>query len=124
MTAENTGNTGNTENSGNTEYDGMDALMAAILDEPLPAEAERDPAFMTAHGEAAADIALLREQLTLIGDALAGPARQTEREAETAEAAPGAEAATGTETGAPAGRDKAAPTGTRPEPGTGPEPGA
>ncbi|GGX10517.1 hypothetical protein GCM10010297_35130 [Streptomyces malachitofuscus] len=55
------------------EYDGMDALMAALLDEPLPEEARRDPAFLAGHAAAVADLALLREQLTAIGDALAGP---------------------------------------------------
>ncbi|MFA3872442.1 hypothetical protein ABS735_01875 [Streptomyces sp. MMCC 100] len=47
---------------------GYDALMAAITGEPLPPDAGAD-----AHGEyrsATADVALLREQLTLLGDAL------------------------------------------------------
>ncbi|MGW3315914.1 hypothetical protein [Streptomyces fungicidicus] len=56
------------------EYDGMDALMAAILDEPLPAGAAQDPALTAAHRAAVADIGVLRERLALIGDALAGPA--------------------------------------------------
>ncbi|MFK4151737.1 hypothetical protein ACI2LV_07080 [Streptomyces fungicidicus] len=56
------------------EYDGMDALMAAILDEPLPAGAAQDPALAAAHRAAVADIGVLRERLALIGDALAGPA--------------------------------------------------
>ncbi|MBL3667003.1 hypothetical protein JL475_13585 [Streptomyces sp. M2CJ-2] len=51
--------------------DGMDALMAALLDEPLPARARQDPAFTAARDAAAADVAVLREQLGLIGDALA-----------------------------------------------------
>ncbi|MEV8591388.1 hypothetical protein [Streptomyces sp. NPDC052012] len=109
MTAENPGTTGSPENPGNTEYDGMDALMAAILDEPLPAAARRDPAFTTAHDEAAADVALLREQLALIGDTLADSS---------------GEATTAAEAGAPPGRDWAAPAGNRPEPGTGPALGA
>ncbi|MFI8306899.1 hypothetical protein ACIF80_26380 [Streptomyces sp. NPDC085927] len=54
-----------------TEYDGVDALMAALLDEPLPAAARQDPAFMAARDVAAADVAVLREQLGLIGDTLA-----------------------------------------------------
>ncbi|MFD0227964.1 hypothetical protein ACWGPD_06395 [Streptomyces hirsutus] len=54
-----------------TEYDGVDALMAAILDEPLPAAARQDPAFLAARDAAAADVAVLREQLGLIGDTLA-----------------------------------------------------
>lgn len=48
--------------------DGYDALMAAITGEPLPPGAGAD-----AHGEyrsATADVALLREQLNLLGDAL------------------------------------------------------
>ncbi|SPF02909.1 hypothetical protein [Streptomyces sp. MA5143a] len=54
------------------EYGGMDALMAALLDEPLPEEALADGEFMAARRAAAADVLLLREQLGLIGDALAG----------------------------------------------------
>ncbi|MDG5807722.1 hypothetical protein P9869_34720 [Streptomyces ossamyceticus] len=54
------------------EYGGMDALMAALLDEPLPQEALADGEFMAARRAAAADVLLLREQLGLIGDALAG----------------------------------------------------
>ncbi|GAB2821207.1 hypothetical protein GCM10027073_60250 [Streptomyces chlorus] len=52
------------------EYEGIDALMAAILDEPLPSAARRDPAFLAARDAAAADVAVLREQLGLIGDTL------------------------------------------------------
>ncbi|MFM9592975.1 hypothetical protein ACKI1J_28280 [Streptomyces scabiei] len=50
---------------------GMDALMAALLDEPLPEEALEDAEFMAARDAAAADVALLREQLGLLGEALA-----------------------------------------------------
>ncbi|MFI5566567.1 hypothetical protein ACIA6T_04155 [Streptomyces sp. NPDC051740] len=64
-------------NAQNAEYDGMDALMAAILDEPLPARARQDPAFTAAHRAAAADVAVLRERLALIGDALAAPGEET-----------------------------------------------
>ncbi|MBW8736752.1 MAG: hypothetical protein JF621_06320 [Streptomyces turgidiscabies] len=53
------------------EYDGVDALMAALTDDPLPEEALGDADFMAEHWSAAADVALLREQLGLIGDALA-----------------------------------------------------
>ncbi|MEU6228099.1 hypothetical protein [Streptomyces sp. NPDC047042] len=52
------------------EYDGVDALMAALTDDPLPEEALTDADFMAEHWSAAADVALLREQLGLIGDAL------------------------------------------------------
>ncbi|WP_055533952.1 hypothetical protein [Streptomyces graminilatus] len=53
------------------EYDGIDALMAALTDDPLPEEALTDADFMAEHWSAAADVALLREQLGLIGGALA-----------------------------------------------------
>ncbi|MER6402576.1 hypothetical protein ABT269_03325 [Streptomyces viridosporus] len=92
---------------GGSEDDGTDALMTAILDEPLPVGARRDPAFLAAHGAAAADLAVLREQLALIGDALAAPAGSPS-------AVP-----TGTEDGEPAGRGGAARPGKRPEPGDG-----
>ncbi|MFJ4831786.1 hypothetical protein ACIP79_17975 [Streptomyces sp. NPDC088747] len=56
------------------EYEEVDALLAAITDEPLPEGARDDAAFMAEYGSATADVALLRERLTLIGDALAeGP---------------------------------------------------
>ncbi|MEU4979276.1 hypothetical protein [Streptomyces sp. NPDC021969] len=58
--------------------DGYDALMAAITGEPLPPDAGAD-----ARGEyrsATADVALLREQLALLGDAL-GEAVPAERPA-------------------------------------------
>ncbi|OSP41768.1 hypothetical protein B7767_19170, partial [Streptomyces sp. 13-12-16] len=68
---------------------GMDALMAVLLDEPLSARARQDPGVVAAHRAAVVDVAVLREQLTLIGDALA------------------AEAADGEGAGAPAGRREA-----------------
>ncbi|MFE7839313.1 hypothetical protein ACFU53_25655 [Streptomyces sp. NPDC057474] len=52
-------------------YAGMDALMTALLDEPLSEEALRDAEFVASRDAAAADIALLREQLGLLGEALA-----------------------------------------------------
>nr|WSY54900.1 hypothetical protein OG999_35375 [Streptomyces sp. NBC_00886] len=55
------------------EYDGVDALMAAITDQPLPEEAHADSAFMAEHRAAVADVALLKEQLGIIGEALATP---------------------------------------------------
>ncbi|MGW4025519.1 hypothetical protein ACWEEL_29730, partial [Streptomyces sp. NPDC005009] len=94
----------NTENAESVEYDGMDALMAAVLDEPLPARARQDPAFTAAHRAAAADITVLREQLALIGDALA---------------APGEETADGEGAGEPAGRVGAGRPSDGPEPGGG-----
>ena len=104
------------------EYDGMDALMAAILDEPLPAGAAQDPALAAAHRAAVADIGVLRERLALIGDALAGPApasgtpdaataglpapKPTDTEATGTPAAHRAPAAP-EDSGAPAGRGEA-----------------
>ncbi|MFJ5303932.1 hypothetical protein [Streptomyces sp. NPDC088350] len=61
-----------------TEYDGVDALMAAITDEPLPEAARADAAFMTEHRVATADLALLREQLGIIGEALSEPEPEPE----------------------------------------------
>lgn len=51
------------------EHNSVDALMAAITGERLPDEA--DDAFRAEHREAEADLALLRQQLGIIGDALA-----------------------------------------------------
>jgi hypothetical protein len=53
------------------EYEGVDALLAAITDEALPEGAHYDPLFMAEHRSAAADVDVLREQLVIIGDALA-----------------------------------------------------
>jgi hypothetical protein len=50
-------------------YDGGDALMAAITGERLPEDA--DAALLAEHRRAEADVALLRRQLGIIGDALA-----------------------------------------------------
>ncbi len=58
------------ENEGRTR---ADALMAAITDEPLTDVARADAAFMAEHRSAVADVALLREQLEIIGHALAEP---------------------------------------------------
>ncbi|MEV1078476.1 hypothetical protein AB0I98_09530 [Streptomyces sp. NPDC050211] len=59
------------------EHNGADALMAALTDEPLTDEARADAAFMAEHESALADLALLREQLGVIGDTLAAePAKQ------------------------------------------------
>ncbi|CAL9306885.1 hypothetical protein SUDANB66_04156 [Streptomyces sp. SudanB66_2053] len=49
-----------------------DALAAALFDEPPPEGAGEDAAYLAARGAALADLAVLKEQLTLIGDALAG----------------------------------------------------
>lgn len=50
---------------------GFDPLMAVIGGEPLPEAARADVALVAAHRSAEADVALLREQLGLLGDALA-----------------------------------------------------
>lgn len=74
MTAENAGRDGRDGYAGPDGLDrttGTDALMAAITDEPLSDEARADAAFMAEHGSAVADLALLREQLGIIGRALA-----------------------------------------------------
>ncbi|MDX3118694.1 hypothetical protein [Streptomyces scabiei] len=58
------------------EHDGRggpDALMAAIADESLPDEALADSDFMAEHRAASADVALLREQLGVLADALTEP---------------------------------------------------
>ncbi|MEU3277819.1 hypothetical protein [Streptomyces antibioticus] len=54
-------------------YDGMDALMAALTDAPLSHEARDDPGYLAAHRAAIADLALLRDQLTVLADTLTGP---------------------------------------------------
>ncbi|MEV2195587.1 hypothetical protein AB0I02_32135 [Streptomyces phaeochromogenes] len=59
------------------EYEGMDALMAALTDEPLPEDARDDAEFLAEHRSALADIALLRDQLRLMGDTLATGAPAT-----------------------------------------------
>jgi hypothetical protein len=60
-------------------YDGTDALMAAITGEELPEEARADAAFVAEHRRATADVALLRQQLGIIGDALAEQQPRPER---------------------------------------------
>ncbi|MGW3648061.1 hypothetical protein [Streptomyces sp. NPDC000878] len=62
------------------EHDGVDALMAALTDDPLPEGALTDADFMAEHWSAAADVALLREQLGIIGGALATTREHTETE--------------------------------------------
>lgn len=62
------------------EYGGMDALMAAVTGEPLTEEARRDPGFLAEHRAAEADVAVLKEQLTWLAEALTGE-RATENEA-------------------------------------------
>lgn len=51
---------------------GADALLAVLLDEPLSDRQRADPGFMAEHRAAAADVAVLRERLGVIGNALAG----------------------------------------------------
>lgn len=54
------------------EYEGVDALLAAITDASLPQGARDDVVFMAEHRSAREDVDMLREQLVVIGDALAG----------------------------------------------------
>ncbi|MFJ9374025.1 hypothetical protein [Streptomyces sp. NPDC101455] len=70
------------------EYDGMDALMAAITDEPLPEAARADAGFMAEHALASAEVALLREQLGLIGEALSATPALSASPASPASSAP------------------------------------
>ncbi|MEV5880581.1 hypothetical protein AB0L75_41685 [Streptomyces sp. NPDC052101] len=60
------------------EYDGMDALMAAITGEQVPEEARRDRAFLAEHRAAEADVAVLKEQLARIAEALTGETAMAE----------------------------------------------
>ncbi|MGV9939543.1 hypothetical protein [Streptomyces sp. NPDC003401] len=53
--------------------DATDPLMAAALGVPLSGEARTDPALVAAHRAAAADVALLREQLGVLAEALTRP---------------------------------------------------
>ncbi|MFJ8711970.1 hypothetical protein ACIRD9_01990 [Streptomyces violaceus] len=115
MTARNENNENNenadarrdgSDGCGGGGYDGMDALMAAIVGDPVPEGARRDAGFMAAHRAAVTDVALLREQLTLMGDTLArGDRAQVEAGAGT-EA--GADAGDPGGAGEPAGRTPAA----------------
>ncbi|MGW3119056.1 hypothetical protein ACWDBW_18255 [Streptomyces sp. NPDC001107] len=63
------------------EHNGVDALMAAITGEELPEEARTDAAFAAEHRRATADVALLRQQLGIIADALAEEPRPERRPA-------------------------------------------
>jgi len=56
----------------NETYDG-DALMAAITGEELTEEARGDAAFLAEYRSAEEDIALLRDQLGIIGETLSAP---------------------------------------------------
>ncbi|MGW6527473.1 hypothetical protein [Streptomyces venezuelae] len=62
----------------------FDALMTAITGEPVPDEALRDPGFAAAHEAAVADVALLRERLGAVGDALASAGSEPEAPKERA----------------------------------------
>ncbi|SOD86564.1 hypothetical protein [Streptomyces sp. Ag109_G2-15] len=92
------------EHEGAGEYAGMDALMAAITGEPLPEEAHRDAAYLSEHRSAEADVALLKDQLTWLAEALTG-----EEQGEEQAAAPAA-----AEAGSTAGPARSAPSGKRP----------
>ncbi|MET7738956.1 hypothetical protein [Streptomyces sp. NPDC005385] len=55
------------------DYEGVDALLAAITDASLPQGARDDVVFMAEHRAAREDVDMLREQLIIIGDALTDP---------------------------------------------------
>ncbi|WP_406837286.1 hypothetical protein ACICHK_14970 [Streptomyces sp. AHU1] len=57
------------------EYEGLDPLLAALTDTELPEGARDDIVFMAEHRSAVADVDVLREQLVIIGDALADSGR-------------------------------------------------
>ncbi|MFJ8465235.1 hypothetical protein [Streptomyces swartbergensis] len=108
----------NDDDRRDADYDGMDALMAALVDDPLPEGARQDASFMAAHRAAAADVTLLREQLLLIGETLA---RDTGAAAGAAGAEPavesrGAASRSGREGGAGAGVVSSAGRRSRPRP--------
>ncbi|MEU2772361.1 hypothetical protein ABZ646_05380 [Streptomyces sp. NPDC007162] len=65
---------GDGESNGGCGESGVegDALSAVLLDEPLTEARRADPAFLDEYRAAAADVALLRAQLGIVGDALAG----------------------------------------------------
>ncbi|MFD9910213.1 hypothetical protein [Streptomyces sp. NPDC059063] len=80
---------------------GVDALMLAVTDAPVPEEARDDEEFLAEYAAAVADVAALREQLRAAGDALA---RRPEGEA-AAERPPAPRPARALRT--PAGRRRA-----------------
>ncbi|MEU6682421.1 hypothetical protein [Streptomyces sp. NPDC046832] len=101
-------------------YDGPDALMAAVTGEAPPREARADDAFMAEYRSAATDVALLREQLGLIGQALAEP--REEPGVETgARSEPGFGTGARSEPGSESGarKEPGFGTGAREEPGFG-----
>ncbi|GHC42837.1 hypothetical protein [Streptomyces flavofungini] len=57
--------------------DAVDALTLAVTDAPVPGGLRADERFLAEHAAAVADVALLREQLRIVGDTLA---RRTEGE--------------------------------------------
>ncbi|MEV0240869.1 hypothetical protein AB0I06_13190 [Streptomyces sp. NPDC050674] len=72
MTAEHDRDTHDRDTHDGDTHDGA-ALLAAITGETPPDEALADDAFLAEYRTATADVALLREQLGLIGQALAEP---------------------------------------------------
>ncbi|WJV48674.1 hypothetical protein [Streptomyces flavofungini] len=55
-------------------YDAVDALTLAVTDTPVPEGVRADERFMAEHAAAVADVAVLREQLRIVGETLArGP---------------------------------------------------
>ncbi|MFF8472626.1 hypothetical protein [Streptomyces sp. NPDC015414] len=94
---------------GTGEHGGMDALMAAITGTPLPPDAHDDPVLLAEHRSAEADVAVLKEQLTWLAEALTGeprperPARGPAAADEPGGAASGPAAAGSGPDGPPAG---------------------
>ncbi|GHF68965.1 hypothetical protein [Streptomyces griseosporeus] len=62
---------GHDDRDGLDGQDGLDPLLAVLMDEPAPPGA--DAAYLAGRRAAEADVALLRRELTALGDALAGP---------------------------------------------------
>ncbi|GAA5071803.1 hypothetical protein [Streptomyces similanensis] len=85
--------------------DGVDPLLAAILDEP-PRPAPDDPAYLPEYRAARADLATLRTQLHLLADALTEPGTEPGAELGTE---PGADPAPRSAPGGPARRPRRSP---------------
>ncbi|MFE2095825.1 hypothetical protein [Streptomyces sp. NPDC059468] len=103
------------EHEGAGEYAGMDALMAAITGEPLPEEAREDAARLSEHASAEADVAVLKEQLTWLAEALTGEERTTAPAAEETGAVAGpARSGPAEGAGSTTGSTRSAPSGKRP----------
>ncbi|MEU8794734.1 hypothetical protein [Streptomyces sp. NPDC048643] len=99
------------------EYEGVDALLAAITDASLPQGARDDVVFMAEHRAAREDVDMLREQLIVIGDALAAPGTGSEPADAAKKSGKPRKARTAEKSGKPAGSRTSTATG---RPGEGP----